>query len=45
MPYTPEAARWFEIERARLIKVGLSPAYADGQIAKKCLMVIHSTYR
>lgn len=45
LPYTPEAARWFAIERVRLIKIGLSPSYADGQIAEKCLMVIRSTYR
>jgi len=32
-PYTPEAARWLAIERARLIKIGLPPSYADGQIA------------
>ena len=33
LPYTSEAARWFAIERAHLLKIGLSPSYADGQIA------------
>ncbi|MEL6138693.1 MAG: type II toxin-antitoxin system VapC family toxin [Cyanobacteria bacterium J06628_6] len=33
LPYGDEAARWHAIERARLIKVGQTPAYFDGQIA------------
>jgi tRNA(fMet)-specific endonuclease VapC len=33
LPYTTEAARWFAAERSRLVKSGLSPSYADGQIA------------
>jgi tRNA(fMet)-specific endonuclease VapC len=33
LPYTTEAARWFATERSRLVKSGLSPSYADGQIA------------
>jgi tRNA(fMet)-specific endonuclease VapC len=33
LPYTQEAAEWFAQERARLIPIGLTPSYADGQIA------------
>lgn len=33
LPYTAEAARWFATERARLVPIGLSPSYPDGQIA------------
>ncbi len=33
LPYTQEAAEWFAKERARLIPIGLTPSYADGQIA------------
>lgn len=33
LPYTQTAAEWFAIERARLIPLGLTPAYVDGQIA------------
>ena len=33
LPYTQEAAEWFAKERARLIPLGLTPSYADGQIA------------
>jgi tRNA(fMet)-specific endonuclease VapC len=33
LPYTQEAAEWFAAERARLIPIGLTPSYADGQIA------------
>ena len=33
LPYTQEAAEWFAVERARLIPLGLTPSYADGQIA------------
>ncbi|MEG4312812.1 MULTISPECIES: type II toxin-antitoxin system VapC family toxin [unclassified Microcoleus] len=33
LPYTQEAAEWFAKERARLIPMGLTPSYADGQIA------------
>jgi tRNA(fMet)-specific endonuclease VapC len=33
LPFTQAAAEWFAEERARLILVGLTPPYADGQIA------------
>jgi tRNA(fMet)-specific endonuclease VapC len=33
LSYSPDAARWFAAERSRLIGIGLTPAYADGQIA------------
>jgi tRNA(fMet)-specific endonuclease VapC len=33
LPYTQTAAEWFAQERARLIPIGLTPSYADGQIA------------
>ncbi len=33
LPYTQGAAEWFAAERARLIPLGLTPSYADGQIA------------
>lgn len=33
LPYTEEAAEWFATEQARLIPLGLTPSYADGQIA------------
>ncbi len=33
LPYTAEAGEWFASERSRLIRLGLPPAYADGQIA------------
>ena len=33
LPYTQAAAEWFAQERARLILIGLTPSYADGQIA------------
>ena len=33
LPYTQEAAEWFAKERARLIAIGQTPSYADGQIA------------
>jgi tRNA(fMet)-specific endonuclease VapC len=33
LPYTQAAAEWFAEERARLIPIGLTPSYADGQIA------------
>lgn len=33
LPYTQEAAEWFAKEGARLIQIGLTPSYADGQIA------------
>lgn len=33
LAYTHRAARWFAAERARLMTLGRSPAYADGQIA------------
>ncbi len=33
LPYTQESAEWFAVQRARLIPLGLTPSYADGQIA------------
>jgi tRNA(fMet)-specific endonuclease VapC len=33
LPYTQEAAEWFAGERARLMVLGLTPSYVDGQIA------------
>jgi tRNA(fMet)-specific endonuclease VapC len=33
LPYTEESAEWFAAERSRLIPLGLTPSYADGQIA------------
>ncbi len=33
LAYTLEAATWHASERARLIAIGQTPAYADGQIA------------
>ena len=33
LSYDPEAAQWHAEERARLSKVGKTPAFADGQIA------------
>lgn len=32
LPYTQEAAEWFAHERSRLIQMGATPSYADGQI-------------
>jgi len=33
LSYDPLAAQWHDEERARLSKVGKTPAFADGQIA------------
>jgi tRNA(fMet)-specific endonuclease VapC len=33
LPYDIAAGEWFAVERARLTKIGKTPAYADGQIA------------
>ena len=33
LPYDEAAARWHAQERARLMKEGLTPSFADGQIA------------
>lgn len=33
LPYDAEAAAWHGRERARLTRLGLTPAFADGQIA------------
>lgn len=33
LSYDAEAANWFALERARLVMIGRTPAYADGQIA------------
>ncbi|MDI9635361.1 type II toxin-antitoxin system VapC family toxin [Kamptonema cortianum] len=33
LPYSADAAQWQATERARLASIGLTPAFADGQIA------------
>lgn len=33
LPYDSAAAQWHAAERARLVSAGLTPPYADGQIA------------
>ncbi len=33
LPYDTEAAKWHASERARLVKLGKTPSYVDGQIA------------
>jgi len=33
LPYDSDAATWFSKERARLSRQGVTPSYADGQIA------------
>lgn len=33
LPYDLEAAEWYAIERARLVRQGRTPPYLDGQIA------------
>lgn len=33
LPYDERAATWFAAERTRLRAIGLTPSYADGQIA------------
>ncbi|WP_255362791.1 type II toxin-antitoxin system VapC family toxin [Anabaena sp. CA = ATCC 33047] len=33
LPYCHVASEWFAVERARLVSIGKTPAYADGQIA------------
>ena len=33
LPYDERAAEWHAVERARLTRVGKTPAFADGQIA------------
>jgi tRNA(fMet)-specific endonuclease VapC len=33
LPYNMEAAKWYASERARLVKIGKTPSYIDGQIA------------
>ncbi|NEO00139.1 MAG: type II toxin-antitoxin system VapC family toxin [Moorea sp. SIO3I7] len=33
LPYDHEAAKWHASERARLVKLGKTPSYVDGQIA------------
>lgn len=33
LPYDAAAAKWHGMERARLSRMGLTPAFADGQIA------------
>lgn len=32
LPYTPLAAEWHARERARLVSIGRTPSFADGQI-------------
>lgn len=33
LPYSTEAAKWHASERARLVRLGKTPAYVDAQIA------------
>jgi tRNA(fMet)-specific endonuclease VapC len=33
LPYTPRAAQWHAEERARLVTIGRTPPFIDGQIA------------
>lgn len=33
LPYDTEAAKWHASERTRLVKLGKTPSYVDGQIA------------
>lgn len=33
LPYDREAAKWHASERSRLVKLGKTPSYVDGQIA------------
>jgi len=33
LPYDTATVEWFARERARLVAIGKTPAYADGQIA------------
>lgn len=33
LPYDAEAANWHAAERARLVSIGRTPSFADGQIA------------
>ncbi len=33
LPYDERAARWHATERARLVRIGRTPAFVDGQIA------------
>lgn len=33
LPYDEAAARWHSVERAKLVTEGLTPPFADGQIA------------
>lgn len=33
LPYDPQAAQWHANERARLVSLGKTPPFADGQIA------------
>ncbi|WP_088242360.1 type II toxin-antitoxin system VapC family toxin [Calothrix rhizosoleniae] len=33
IPYDANAAKWHATERARLVKIGRTPSFADGQIA------------
>lgn len=39
LPYDVEAAEWFAIERPRLVRLGRTPSYSDGQIA--AIAVVH----
>ncbi len=47
-PYDLNAARWHALERARLVSLGRTPTYADGQIAaiaamNNLILVTHNT--
>jgi len=38
LPYDLEAAEWYAVERARLVRLGRTPPYFDGQIAAVALV-------
>lgn len=48
LPYDVEAAEWYALERARLVRLGRTPPYLDGQIAaiaaiNDLILVTHNT--
>jgi tRNA(fMet)-specific endonuclease VapC len=48
LPYDVEAAEWYAMERARLVRLGRTPPYLDGQIAaiaavNDLILVTHNT--
>lgn len=40
LPYSTQAAKWHASERARLVRLGKTPAYVDAQIA--AIAVVHN---